>query len=442
MTHTTSTQTAPTETAPTQTAATETISHVLQVHGVGKCYAKFDSLFSRLLHWIGVPVEAKHEYWANKDVSFQVRPGQAIAIIGQNGAGKSTLLKMITGTVRPSTGHITLQGRISAMLELGLGFNPEFTGRQNAYMSGGLLGYSAQELEQLMAGIEAFAEIGEFFDQPLRVYSSGMQARLAFAVATAVRPDVLIVDEILSVGDSYFQHRSFDRIKKFKEQGTSIILVTHGLGDVRALCDHVILLDKGQILKQGKPDEVVDYYNAFIAQKEGAQLNILQNRDENGWLKTKSGNQKAEVSRLALRDQTSGEELAIAQVGQAVTLVCEVRVNAPIEELVLGLMLRDKQGNVIWGSNTWHTGLVQTQVERGENLVYRLPFVCSLGAGSYSVTTALTRGASHLDESFEWQDNLLVFDVINANQPAFIGSSWLDTTFEVSRAGEGAGAGK
>lgn len=319
------------------------------------------------------------------------------------------------------------------MLELGLGFNPEFTGRQNAYMAGGLLGYSAKELEQLMLGIEEFAEIGEFFDQPLRVYSSGMQARLAFAVATAVRPDVLIVDEILSVGDSYFQHRSFDRIKKFKEQGTSIILVTHGLSDVRSLCDHVILLDKGQILKQGKPDEVIDYYNAFIAQKESAQLNILQNRDENGWLKTKSGDRRAEVSRLRLQDQNSGEELAITQVGQEVELVCDVKVNAPIEQLVLGFMLRDKQGHVIWGSNTWHTGLAQTEVKAGEKLVYRLPFICTLGAGSYSVTTALTRGESHLDENFEWQDNLLVFDVINSNKPPFIGSSWLDTEFTVSR---------
>jgi lipopolysaccharide transport system ATP-binding protein len=408
-------------------------SYVLQVNGVGKCYAKYNGLFSRLLSWVGLPVKTTHEYWANKDISFTVAPGQAIAIIGQNGAGKSTLLKMITGTVRPTTGHIHVVGRISAMLELGLGFNPEFTGRQNAYMAGGLLGYSAQELEQLMKGIENFAEIGDFFDQPLRVYSSGMQARLAFAVATAVRPDVLIVDEILSVGDSYFQHRSFDRIKQFKDQGTSIILVTHGLSDVRALCDYVILLDQGQILKQGRPDEVVDYYNAFVAQKENAQLNILQNRDENGWLKTKSGNKRAEVVKLSLQDQMSGAELAVAQVGQAVELVCEVQVNSEIDQLVLGFMLRDKQGSVIWGSNTWHTGLMQTNLENGEQLMFRLPFVCTLGAGSYSVTTALTRGESHLDENFEWQDNLLVFDVINADKSAFIGSSWLDTEFTVVR---------
>ena len=159
----------------------------------------------------------------------------------------------------------------------------------------------------------------------------------------------------------------------------------------------------------------------------------MQNRDENGWLKTKSGNKRAEVVKLSLQDQMSGAELAVAQVGQAVELVCEVQVNSEIDQLVLGFMLRDKQGSIIWGSNTWHTGLMQTNLENGEQLVFRLPFVCTLGAGSYSVTTALTRGESHLDENFEWQDNLLVFDVINADKSAFIGSSWLDTEFTVVR---------
>jgi len=320
----------------------------------------------------GVPVLGQSGY------QFFSAAGQALAIIGQNGAGKSTLLKMITGTVRPSVGSISVTGRISAMLELGLGFNPEFTGRQNAYMSGGLMGLSGQQLDSLMDGIEAFAEIGEFFDQPLRVYSSGMQARLAFAVATAVRPDVLIVDEILSVGDSYFQHRSFDRIRQFKEQGTSIILVTHGLGDVRSLCDSVILLDKGKILRQGPPDEVVDFYNALIAQKENEKLSIEQQRNEQGWIQTRSGIGTATVRKLSLQNQASGQELAAAQVGEALKLVCEVEVQGSIPELVLGLMLRDKQGSVIWGSNTWHTGQVQKTLKRVMywNLLFHL-IACS-----------------------------------------------------------------
>lgn len=406
---------------------------VLNIDGVGKCYAKYHGNFSRLLSWLGIQVKPAYEYWANKDIRFSVKAGQAVAIIGQNGAGKSTLLKMITGTVRPTEGNITVAGRISAMLELGLGFNPEFTGRQNAHMAGGLMGLSHQELESLMPEIESFAEIGDFFDQALRVYSSGMQARLAFAVATAVRPDILIVDEILSVGDSYFQHKSFDRIRQFKEQGTSIILVTHGMGDVRSLCDHVVLIDKGRMLKQGAPDEVVDFYNALIAQKENEKLAIEQNRDQQGWLKTRSGSGTAAVKRLLLLDQVTGEELATAQVGQAVELVCEVEIFGDIPELVLGMMLRDKQGSVLWGSNTWYTGQLQTDLRAGDQLRYVLPFNCNLGTGSYSVTTALTRGESHLDQNFEWSDNLLVFDVINVNKPIFIGNHWLDTTFSVTR---------
>ncbi len=406
---------------------------VLNVDKVSKCYTKFNGVFSRLANWAGLPVQPGHEYWANRDVSFSILAGQAVAIIGQNGAGKSTLLKMITGTVRPTSGSIGVTGRISAMLELGLGFNPEFTGRQNAYMSGGLMGFSTAQLDQLMPGIEDFAEIGEFFDQPLRVYSSGMQARLAFAVATSVRPEVLIVDEILSVGDSYFQHKSFDRIRQFKQQGTSIILVTHGMGDVRSLCDHVILLDKGKVLKQGAPDEIVDYYNALLAEKENSKLKVEQSRNEQGWLQTRSGNGAAGVSKLQLQDQASGQALAAAHVGQKVKLVCEVRLSADIPELVLGYMLRDKQGSVIWGSNTWHAGMVQQNLRAGDVLEFTLPFDCTLGPGSYSVTTALTRGETHLDENFEWSDNLLVFDVVNVDQTIFIGSTWLQGAFAVER---------
>lgn len=420
-----------------QSSPSKTLARtILQVDGVGKCYAKFDSSFTRLLHWIGVSRKTKSEYWANKDISFSVASGEAVAIIGQNGAGKSTLLKMITGTVRPTVGHIAVSGSVSAMLELGLGFNPEFTGRQNAYMAGGLMGLSQTQLDQLMPEIEAFAEIGDFFEMPLRVYSSGMQARLAFAVATAVRPDVLIVDEILSVGDSYFQHRSFDRIKKFKEQGTSIILVTHGMSDVRAICDQVILIDKGKVIKQGPPDEVVDFYNAMIAAKENEKLTIEQSRDKQGWLKTRSGSGAAVVSRLVMQDSVTKNEVATTQVGQALELVCEVQINEDISELVLGMMIRDKQGAIIWGSNTFYTNAIQRNLKKGDCLRYVLPLECRFGPGSYSVTTALTRGESHLEQNFEWSDNLLVFDVINTDKPVFIGSQWLPNSFQVQKSSQ------
>ncbi|MBX9899647.1 MAG: ABC transporter ATP-binding protein [Burkholderiaceae bacterium] len=406
---------------------------VLSVKGVSKRYAKYSSLTARLLHWAGLPARVAYEYWANREISFDVLAGQAVAIIGQNGAGKSTLLKMITGTVRPTNGTIAVNGRISAMLELGLGFNPEFTGRQNAFMAGGLMGFSGKVLEELMPGIESFAEIGDFFDQPLRIYSSGMQARLAFAVATAVRPDILIVDEILSVGDSYFQHKSFDRIREFKALGTSIILVTHGMGDVRSLCDQVILIDKGQVLKQGAADEVVDFYNAMIALKENEQASIEQKRTQQGWLQTKSGKGTASVRSVVLKDQQSQAVLSTAQVGQALEIFCEVEVFGEIAELVLGLMIRDKQGSIIWGSNTWYTKQVVHDLKAGDVVKYVYAFSGNLGAGSYAVTTALTSAETHLEENFEWSDNLLVFDVVNIDKPEFIGSAWLQGNFQITR---------
>ena len=279
--------------------------------------------------------------------------------------------------MRPSTGSVKINGRISAILELGLGFNPDFTARQNVYLAGGLMGLSTAELTDLMPDIENFAEIGDFFDQPLRIYSSGMNARLAFALATAVRPDVLIVDEVLSVGDSYFQHKSFDRIRQFKAEGVSIMLVTHSLDVVRTLCDRVILLDKGCVLKDGQPDELVDYYNALIAEKENAKLTIKQRRKKNGSLLTKSGTGEARVQSLQLLDAASGTELAVAQVGQVVELRLEATIHADIPRLVLGYMIRDKQGHVVWGTNTWHTHQIQESVKTGETVVFKLPFTCT-----------------------------------------------------------------
>jgi lipopolysaccharide transport system ATP-binding protein len=379
----------------------------------------------------------REEHWVLKDVSFSISSGEAVGIIGQNGAGKSTLLKLITGTTRPTEGTVQLSGRLAAILELGMGFNPELTGRQNAYHSAGLMGMSQSDIDRSMPGIEAFAEIGEYFDQPMRTYSSGMQMRVAFSVATAFQPDLLIVDEALSVGDSYFQHKSFDRIRHFRDEGVSIMLVTHGLGDVRTLCDRVILLDKGRVLKDGLPDEVVDYYNALIAEKENAKLSVEQRRQKNGWLLTRSGTGEARVKSLRLLDAVSREELAIVQVGQSVELQLEASIHADIPRLVLGYMIRDKQGHVVWGTNTWHTRQIQENVKCGETVVFRLPFTCTLGPGSYSVSPALVSSETHLINNYEWIDNLLVFDVINVERDIFIGTNWLDAQFSISRQSEG-----
>jgi lipopolysaccharide transport system ATP-binding protein len=403
---------------------------------VGKRYASYRSNLHRFATWFGANINPTSEYWANTNITFSVEPGEAVALIGQNGAGKSTLLKMITGTVRPTTGTVDVKGRISAILELGLGFNPEFSGRDNVFHAGGLMGYSREELAELMPDIEAFAEIGEFFDQPLRIYSSGMQARVAFALATAKRPEVLIVDEVLSVGDSYFQHKSFDKIRQFKDEGTSIILVTHSLGDVRALCDRVILLDKGHILKDGFPDEVIDFYNAMIAARENANLTVEQKRDKDGWLLTRSGTFDVKVQDVQLLDTTTKKPINTTRVGQNLTIALTAVVEKPVERLVLGFMLRDRTGHVVWGTNTWHTQQALNELKVGEKILYQLPFTCTLGPGSYSVSISLSSSDTHLDNNYEWQDNSIVFDVLNTDKPVFIGSSWLDGTFEITRLAE------
>ncbi|TQX86909.1 MULTISPECIES: ABC transporter ATP-binding protein [unclassified Rhizobium] len=411
------------------------MSNVLIVSSVSKRYASYKSNMHRFATWFGASIEPVSEYWATRDVSFEVKAGEALALIGQNGAGKSTLLKMITGTVRPTSGDITVYGRISAILELGLGFNPEFSGRQNIYNAGGLMGFSQDELRALMPSIETFAEIGDFFDQPIRVYSSGMQARLAFALATAKRPDVLIVDEVLSVGDSYFQHKSFDKIRQFKDQGSSIILVTHSLGDVRALCDRVILLDKGKVLRDGLPDEVVDYYNAMIADRENAKASggIEQVRGDNGWMKTRSGTLEISISKLVLLDEDTRAEVSVVRAGQRLLLRLEASTKAMIPSLVLGYMLRDRTGHLVWGTNTWHTKQIIHDLEAGQIVVYETHFTCSLGPGSYSFSPALVASDTHLEKNYEWQDNALVFDVVNTDHDTFVGTNFLDAKFVISR---------
>ncbi|MBC7413354.1 MAG: ABC transporter ATP-binding protein, partial [Herminiimonas sp.] len=211
----------------------------IRVSHLGKAYKHYPNQWARLAEWlaprwIGARRLQHRLKWVMQDVSFKLESGEAVGIVGVNGAGKSTLLKMITGTVQPTLGSVEIEGRVAALLELGMGFHPEFTGRQNVYMAGQLLGLAADDIARLMPEIAAFAEIGEYLDQPVRTYSSGMQMRLAFSVATASRPDILIVDEAMSVGDAYFQHKSFERIRAFRQAGTTLLIVSHDKGAIQA----------------------------------------------------------------------------------------------------------------------------------------------------------------------------------------------------------------
>jgi lipopolysaccharide transport system ATP-binding protein len=258
-----------------------------------------------------------------------------VGIIGQNGAGKSTVLKMVTGTTRPTEGQIAVHGRVSALLELGLGMNPELTGRENAIHAAGLMGIPQNTIKQLLPTIEAFAEIGEYFDQPMRTYSSGMQMRVAFSVATAARPDILIVDEALAVGDAYFVHKCFQRIREFREAGTTLLMVSHDPTAVQTLCDRAILLDAGRMVLDGNPQDVSDYYNGLIAERENRTVRTTSS--VHGRIATELGSGEAVIEQLELLDAT-GQRVEYVTVGQPVALRARVRVNA---DRSIGLRLHD-----------------------------------------------------------------------------------------------------
>lgn len=403
------------------------------VNNLGKAYKQYPNHWSRLAEWVLPWSGPRHRLkWVMRDVSFSLEPGEAVGVIGINGAGKSTLLKMITGTAQPTTGSVEITGRVAALLELGMGFHPEFTGRQNVYMSGQLLGMSVEEIASLMPEIEAFAEIGEYIDQPVRVYSSGMQMRLAFSVATARRPDVLIVDEALSVGDAYFQHKSFDRIRSFSKAGTTLLIVSHDKHAIQSICNRAILLDGGRLVKEGMPEEVMDYYNARLAERENVNLNLQQQIRDDGKVQTISGTGEATVIDIALLNER-GEPQEVFDVGIPVTLQVKVKILAPIPRLVFGYMIKDRLGQAIYGTNTDLTMQPQYDVQPGEVITYRVDFPLNLGPGTYSIATALESTDTHLVDNYEWRDLALVFSVANMTKPQFVGCAWFDPRISISR---------
>jgi lipopolysaccharide transport system ATP-binding protein len=401
---------------------------LLAVSGIGKAFRDYGSEWRRFASWFGFHARAKAETWVLRGVSFNVAHGESIGIVGQNGAGKSTLLKLITGTLRGTEGTIGVHGRIAAILELGMGFSPDLTGRANVRHTAGLMGFSHEDISGAMAAIEAFAEIGEYFDEPVRTYSSGMQMRVAFAVATAFRPDILIVDEALSVGDSYFQHKCFNRIREFREQGTSLLIVSHDAGAVQNLCDRALLLENGALIKDGDPAEVMDLYNALIAERENSTITISNHAS--GRAQTISGSGEAVVETIMLLN-AAREPVEFVDVGQDVTLLIRVIAREDIPRLVLGYMIKDRLGQSVFGTNTHHTEQVLEDVRAGQRVEFRISFPMNFGQGSYSVSTALVSTDTHLVNNYEWRDLALVFTVSNLSRPVFVGSAWVPPSIEV-----------
>lgn len=401
----------------------------ITVSNLGKAYKQYPTRWARLVEWLDPHKRPRHHlHWVLQDINFTVNPGEAVGIIGINGAGKSTLLKMITGTTQPTTGSIQISGSVAALLELGMGFHPDFTGRQNAYMAGQLLGYSVEEIAEMMSRVEAFAEIGDYIDQPVRVYSSGMQMRLAFSVATARRPDILIVDEALSVGDAYFQHKSFDRIHEFRKAGTTLLIVSHDKQAILSICDRALLLNRGELAMSDDPQAVMDYYNALLSETHNQYIRQVVLRD--GKTQTISGNGEAEITAVDLLDE-DGRVVEVVDVGQMLTLRIVVRANRDLARLILGYGVRDRLGQNMFGTNTDLTGQPLYNLGTGTEITYCIKFPANFGVGAYSVQVAIVADGSRLDNKYEWRDRALMFHVVNMSKHGFVGCLWMDQSIYI-----------
>lgn len=389
------------------------------VRGIGKAYRRYAHKWGRLAEWVGLP--ARHDLkWAVRDISFDVSPGEAVGIIGLNGAGKSTLLKIITGTTRPTEGEVVVGGRVAALLELGIGFHPEFTGRENVYMAGQLRGLGKNDIDAMIDGIEAFAGIGDYLDQPLRTYSSGMQVRLAFSVATAVRPEILIVDEALSVGDILFQQKCFDRIRGFQAQGTTLLFVSHALPTVYALCSRCLLIRDGRLALDGTPRAAIDLYNALVLQArdtagtlsvagsqafspaaqdsppdatprgDDASSDVAQAVAQDGTAVGSYGRQDADVTRVQLLCE--GEPVDAFVSESTVTLAVTARFHRAVDDPHVGFQIRDHRGEALFATNTHCMGRSIGAVDAGDEIVVRFAFRAAFAAGDYSVTAGIAEG--------------------------------------------------
>jgi len=403
---------------------------ILRVSELSKSYIRYGGEFQRILSWFGMQTAPSSRTEVFRDISFELAAGEALGIVGINGAGKSTLLKIITGTLQPSTGSVSVSGRIAAILELAMGFNPDLTGEENVIHGAGLMGFSRAEILAKMPEIEAFAEVGDYFRKPFRIYSSGMQVRVAFAVATAWRPDLLVIDEALSVGDTYFQQKSFKRIEAMKSAGTALLFVSHDRSAILKLCDKALLLSEGSTKAQGVPEAVMNIYNAMLP-----DLTFVPERLEDSADTTrpfKSGNQQFQFTNVRLLDENRAPVNTV-EVGELVTLELVIQANTSKDSLTVGYEIKDRLGYSIFGTNSFDHRIKISEFVEGETFTVQFSFSANLGPGSYSISCALHTGATHVDTCFEWRDLALTFDVLNINKKSFIGACWIEPEITVIR---------
>jgi len=392
------------------------MSHrVIAARRLGKYYRHYASPWARL--WEVLTGRRTHRAeWVFRDMSFEVAAGEAVGIIGRNGAGKSTLLRILSGAQQPSEGSVERHGRVAAILDLGVGLHPDFTGRDNARQMLLAQGVAAAGLAQLLPRVEAFAEIGRYFDEPVHTYSSGMQMRLGFSVATVLQPDLLIVDEALAVGDVYFQHKCYERLRELREQGCAVLLVSHDPTSVRSLCSRALLLHDGALVEAGPPAQVLETYNLLLA---GTAVGVAAG--DGG---RRGGTGEVHIDSVALLQQ--GQPTHSPVSGEPAALALELRAKADVPDLTVGILIRDRLGNDMFGTNTAHHGLA-LRAAAGQRLYLDWDLRgFHLGPGHYSLTVAAHRGTTHQLGNFDWWDRCLSFQVLPGKGAPAVGPCALE----------------
>jgi ABC-type polysaccharide/polyol phosphate transport system ATPase subunit len=399
---------------------------VVDFQQVSKSYPIYDSPGDRLKELLSLNRVSRHrDFWALRDVTFHINRGETFCVIGENGSGKSTMLQIIAGILPPTSGTVAVRGRVAALLELGSGFNPEFSGRDNVYLNAAILGLSSQEIDKRYKDIEAFAEIGDFINQPVKTYSSGMAVRLAFSVAIHVDPEILLVDEALAVGDIYFRQRCMRKVHDLRSRGVTIVFVSHAVGDVKAVGDRTLWLDQGRVRELGVTDAVVAKYLAAMVKKDSSYLELKKKTtitrsvrftapeicDTIPNIDHRHGNGDAEVIGITVMDQY-GSPLHVLEPGIRIIIRISVRAVRHVELPIVGFMMRNHLGIDFAGTNTAREGFELPPMIPGD--VYTVDFYVDLPdlyPASFSFSPAIANGTLHAYENCDWIDNAIALQM-------------------------------
>ena len=385
---------------------------MLQVQNVSKLYRLYRQPADRLKEFL--PFFRHHppkEFWALRDVSLSVERGEVLGVMGPNGSGKSTLLQIVSGILEPTRGRVISKGRIAALLELGAGFNPEFTGRENVFLNGEILGISRREMERVFPAIEKFAEIGSYMERPVKEYSSGMYVRLAFSTAIHVDPEILIVDEALAVGDAIFANRCIKKFEELKDRKVTVLFVSHDLGLVKRLSDRAALMLDGQVAAYGAPSEVVNRYVGLVLERQGQEKAIAE-KTASGTYRHGDGVSRVESVELL---NAAGDSVKSIETGEPITIRIQARAIEKLENPIIGILIRNRLGIDVFGTNTRIEGIESGVVFAGDSFEARFTFDCLLTRQDYTLTVA-----TQYPEGFsqDWLDDCISFTVVDKRDVA------------------------